>query len=53
VTDDERRMLDLLAGSADGCSDALLKGQGFKLDVLISIVNAEFASPKTGAVDAI
>jgi hypothetical protein len=37
-------MPELLAGSADGCTDALLTGQGFKLDVLISIVSSEFAT---------
>jgi tripartite-type tricarboxylate transporter receptor subunit TctC len=44
VTADERQLLELLAGSADGCTDALLTAQGFKLDVLISIVSAEFAT---------
>jgi hypothetical protein len=44
MTNDERRLLELLAGSADGCTDALLTAQGFKLDVLISIVSAEFAT---------
>jgi hypothetical protein len=36
--------LELLAGSADGCTDALLTAHGFKLDVLISLVSAEFAT---------
>jgi hypothetical protein len=44
MTDDERRLLELLAKSADGCTGALLTAQGFKLDVLISIVSAEFAT---------
>jgi hypothetical protein len=44
VTADERQLLELLAGNADGYSDALLTAQGFKLDVLISIVSAEFAT---------
>jgi hypothetical protein len=44
MTNDERRLPELLAGSADGCTDALLTAQGFKLDVLISIVSAEFAT---------
>jgi hypothetical protein len=44
MTDDERHLLELLAKSADGCTDALLTAQGFKLDVLISIVSAEFAT---------
>jgi hypothetical protein len=44
MTADERRLLELLAGSADGTTDALLTAHGFKLDVLISIVSAEFAT---------
>jgi hypothetical protein len=44
VTADERRLPELLAKSADGCTDALLTAQGFKLDVLISIVSAELAT---------
>jgi hypothetical protein len=44
MTDDERRLLELLVQSADGCTDALLTAQGFKLDVLIGIVSAEFAT---------
>jgi hypothetical protein len=44
VTGDERHLLELLAKSADGCTGALLTAQGIKLDVLISIVSAEFAT---------
>ena len=44
MTDEECRLLELLAGSADGTTDALLTVHGFKLDVLISIVSAEFAT---------
>jgi hypothetical protein len=40
----ERCLLKLLAKSADGCTDALLTAEGFKLDVLISIVSAKFAT---------
>jgi hypothetical protein len=36
--------LEILAGSADGSNDALLGAHGFKLDVLISLVSAEFAT---------
>jgi hypothetical protein len=44
LTADECRLLVLLGGSADGCTDALLTAQGFKLDVLISVVSAGFAT---------
>jgi hypothetical protein len=40
----ERRVLELLAASGDGCTDTLLTARGFKLDVLISIVSAGFAT---------
>ena len=44
MTADKRRLLELLAGSADGTTDALLTAHGFKLDVLISIVSAGLAT---------
>jgi hypothetical protein len=44
LTDHERRLLELLAKSADGCTDASLTAQGFKRDVLISVVSADFAT---------
>jgi hypothetical protein len=44
MTDEESRLLEMLAGSADGSTDALLRSHGFKLDVLISLVSAEFAT---------
>jgi hypothetical protein len=44
MTTDERRLLELLAESPEGCTDALLTARGFKLDVLISIVSAELAT---------
>ena len=46
MTAEERRLLELLAKSAEGCTDALLTAHDFKLDVLISIVSAEFATAK-------
>jgi hypothetical protein len=44
MTADERRLLEMLAGSPDGTTDALLTAHGFKLDVLISVVSAELAT---------
>jgi hypothetical protein len=44
MTADELRLLDMLAGSADGSTDALLAAHGFKLDVLIRIASADFAT---------
>jgi hypothetical protein len=44
MTDEERRLLEMLAGNADGTTDALLTAHGFKLDVLIRIVSAGLAT---------
>jgi hypothetical protein len=44
MTDDGRRLLELLAASDDGVTDASLTAQGFKLDILISIASAELAT---------
>jgi hypothetical protein len=44
MTTDERRLLEMLVGSADGSTAALLTAHGLKLDVLISLVSAEFAT---------
>lgn len=43
---ERRRMLELLAASDDGCTDALLLAHSFTLDAIISIVSAEFATAK-------
>jgi hypothetical protein len=47
MTEDERRLLAMLAKDAEGCTDALLTARGFKLDTLISVVSAEFATVPT------
>jgi hypothetical protein len=46
MTADDRRLLEVLAASEDGCTDALLTADGFKLDVLISIVSAGLATAR-------
>jgi hypothetical protein len=40
MTDDERRLLELLAKSADDCTDSLLLGYGFKLKMMVRLVGA-------------
>jgi hypothetical protein len=40
ITADERRLLDLLAESADGATDALLAGCDFSLDLMVDMVRA-------------
>jgi hypothetical protein len=44
MTADERRLLEMVAGSTEGTTDALLTAHGFDLDVLISIVSGGFAT---------
>ena len=36
MSDDERRMLELLAGSADGCTEA--GAHGFAFDLMVALV---------------
>jgi hypothetical protein len=43
MTNDERRLLELLAASLNGTTDALLVAQGFKLDMMVGLVRAGFA----------
>jgi hypothetical protein len=44
MTADERRLLDLLAGAEDGCTDALLFTHGFALEVVFNLVKAGLAT---------
>jgi hypothetical protein len=39
VTADERRLLELLAENLNGATDALLKGYGFKLEMMVGLVD--------------
>jgi hypothetical protein len=44
MTADERRMLELLAASDDGCTEAMLLAHGFALDLIHGIVSAGLAT---------
>ena len=44
MTNHERRLLELLAGSEDGANHALLQAHGFTLQSLINVVGAGLAS---------
>jgi hypothetical protein len=44
MTADERRLLDLLAESEGGCTDALLREHGITLEVMANMVRAGFAT---------
>jgi hypothetical protein len=43
VTADERSLLELLAESLNGATDALLIARGFKFDMMISLVRSGLA----------
>jgi hypothetical protein len=44
MTDDERRILTMLAEAADGCTDAFLVGQGFAFDLMARLVRERLAT---------
>jgi hypothetical protein len=44
MTDDGRRLLETLAGSADGATDALLVAQGFHFDLMARLVRERLAT---------
>jgi hypothetical protein len=43
---DRRRALALLAGSPDGCTEAVMLAHGFKLDLLVELVRDGLATTK-------
>jgi hypothetical protein len=47
-----RRALELLAGSRDGCTEAIMLAHGFKTEMLVEMVNAGLASVTTERVVA-
>ncbi len=44
MTDDERRLLEMLAANADGTTDALLVAHSFAFDLLSRIVRERLAT---------
>jgi len=44
MTDKERRLLELLAGSPDGATDLSLLSQGFQFKVILDVIGAGFAA---------
>ena len=44
MTDDEHRLLELLAASDDCCTDPLLLAQGFTIDTLVDLVRNGLAT---------
>ena len=49
---DRRRALELLAGSADGCTEALMLAHGLRIALLVELINAGLASARTDRVVA-
>ena len=43
---DERRLLELLAASDDGCTEALLMAHGFPLELIDGVIIVELATAK-------
>jgi hypothetical protein len=49
---DRRRALTVLAGSADGCTEALMLAHGFTIPLLVELIQAGLASTTTDRVVA-
>jgi hypothetical protein len=43
---DRRRALELLAGSREGCSKAMMRAHGFSIDMLVELVKVGLATTK-------
>jgi hypothetical protein len=52
MTADERRMLALLAASADGCTESLLLAHGLALELINGIVGAGLATAQAERTSA-
>jgi len=44
-----RRALELLADSADGCTEAIMVAHGFTVDMLVELINAGLATASADA----
>ena len=49
---DRRRVLELLAGSRDGCSEAIMLAHGFTVDFLLDLIRTGMATTRTERVVA-
>jgi hypothetical protein len=47
-----RRALELLAGSRDGCTEAVMLARGFMVGMMVELVNAGLASASTERIVA-
>jgi hypothetical protein len=46
LSSEQRRALEILAGSPHGCTEEILRAHGFTVRLLTSIVRARFAAAK-------
>jgi hypothetical protein len=46
----DRRALELLASSRDGCTEAIMIAHGFSIDMMVELVNAALAHVTTERV---
>jgi len=53
MTADERRLLELLAGAEEGCTDALLLAHGFALAEIFNVVKAGLATAQAERLHAV
>jgi hypothetical protein len=49
---DRRRTLELLAGSRDGCTEAIMLAHGFTVAQMVELINAGLATAKAERVVA-
>jgi hypothetical protein len=47
-----RRALELLAGSRDGCTEAIMLAHGFSIEMLVELINAGLATAKSERIVA-
>jgi hypothetical protein len=52
VSAEQRRALEMLAGSPNGCTESTLRTHGFKVGLLAGLVRAGFAFAKPEVVKA-
>jgi len=52
VSAEQRRVLQLLAGSPDGCTEAIVLAYGFKMEMLAGLILDGLATPDTELANA-
>jgi hypothetical protein len=52
LTSDQRRALDMLAGSHHGCTEAILRAQGFSVELLADLMRTGLAKAEPETTQA-